>query len=322
MGRRRHKDRHLPQRVYHRHGAYFLVRADGRWVRLGSNLGEAMAAWAQLEHATPQGDTVGAAIDRYQLEILPSLAAKTQDSYRASLGRLRAVYGEVTLGDVRPVHVAQYLDRRAAKVSANRDIAVLSSVYAYAMRWGWCDANPCRGVRRHSERPRERYVSDAELAQLRTAADDQWQCIIDLAYLTALRRGDLMSLRLADISADGLTVTHRKTGARRLYQTSPGLAEVLARARKLRRRVGTLLLFATRDGQPYTESGWETAWRRLRERAGLPDVHFHDLRAKSLTDAQRLGGLDYAQALGGHERRDTTEGYVRARETVPVRPLR
>ena len=136
-----------------------------------------------------------------------------------------------------------------------------------------------------------------------------------------------MRLRLSDFTPEGLvvtlakTVTHSKPGIRRLYQMTSGLADVLARIRRLRRRVGTVYLFATRTGQPYTASGWETGWRRLRERAGLPDIHFHDLRAKALTDAKRSGGLDYAQVLGGHEQRDTTEGYVRARETVPVKPL-
>jgi integrase len=321
MGRHRQHNRHLPPRVFLRHGAYYHV-VHGVWTRLSDRLDLALARWAEIEGPPSRGSTVGAAIDRYQLEALPRLAERTRQDYVLSLGRLRTVFGEVELTDVRPMHVAQYLDRRSAKVSANRDVAVLSSVFAMAMRWGWCDANPCRGVRRNPERARERYLSDTELQALRDAADAQWQCIIDLAYLTALRRGDLMALRLGDIEPDGLAVTHRKTGARRLYTMTAELKLVLDRIRRLRRRVGTLLLFAARNGQPYSAGGWESAWRRLRTRAGITDAHFHDLRAKALTDAKRVGGLDYAQALGGHERRDTTEGYVRARETVPVRPLR
>jgi integrase len=53
----------------------------------------------------------------------------------------------------------------------------------------------------------------------------------------------------------------------------------------------------------------------------VQDVHFHDIRAKSITDAKRLGGLDYAQALAGHESRNTTEGYIKSKESERVRPL-
>jgi integrase len=89
----------------------------------------------------------------------------------------------------------------------------------------------------------------------------------------------------------------------------------------LRRRIGTLWLFASRDGQPYTVSGFNSIWRRLVKRSGVQDVHFHDIRAKSITDAKRLGGLDYAQALAGHESRNTTEGYIKSKESERVRPL-
>lgn len=119
-------------------------------------------------------------------------------------------------------------------------------------------------------------------------------------------------------------MTHEKTKARRLYQSSPGLLEVLERIRRLRRRVGSVYLFTRPDGQRYPRGDWGARWQRLKRRAGLADadLHWHDLRARALTDAARALGRDYAQALAGHASGDQTEAYVRARETVPVRPLR
>lgn len=53
--------------------------------------------------------------------------------------------------------------------------------------------------------------------------------------------------------------------------------------------------------------------RRLREHKDvrLPDVNFHDICAKAITDACEEQGLDYAQRLGGHENRDQTEHYIK-----------
>ncbi|HHH44918.1 MAG TPA: integrase, partial [Gammaproteobacteria bacterium] len=64
-----------------------------------------------------------------------------------------------------------------------------------------------------------------------------------------------------------------------------------------------------------------SAWRRLKQKCELDELHFHDIRAKSLTDAKRKMGSDYAQSLGNHASVETTEGYVKAREVNTVKPL-
>jgi site-specific recombinase XerD len=57
------------------------------------------------------------------------------------------------VSDIEP-HIAAYLDQRESKVAANREITFLSSMFSYAMRWGWCKFNPCTGVRRNTENMR------------------------------------------------------------------------------------------------------------------------------------------------------------------------
>jgi len=46
-------------------------------------------------------------------------------------------------------------------------------------------------------------------------------------------------------------------------------------------------------------------------KADLPALHFHDLRAKAVTDAKRAHGRDFAQALAGHASCEMTDAYVR-----------
>jgi len=89
----------------------------------------------------------------------------------------------------------------------------------------------------------------------------------------------------------------------------------------LRRRVGSLYLFANRRGQQYTTSGFDSIWKSLLRRAGVTGLTFHDLRRWAINEAQRKGGLDYVQAIGAHKSRQATEGYLVPGEIV-VRPLR
>ena len=264
-------------------------------------------------------------VDRYVLEILPKLALKTREERTRQSKRLKRVFGAMRLVDVEPHHIAAYLDQRDGKVAANREITFLSSMFSYAMRWGWCKFNPCTGVRRNTEKRRTRYITNDELKLLMENASEQLACIIELAYLTAVRKSDLLRIRLNDLQADGLhvlpTKTQDSTGQSMVFSYTPRLRDVLNRSKKLRRRASSMYLFATRNGTPHTTSGFNSAWRRLKSKVGISDVHFHDIRAKALTDAKRKAGSDYAQALGNHTSVETTENYIKAHEVNIVEPL-
>ncbi len=219
-------------------------------------------------------------------------------------------------------HLSSYLREREAKVSANREVSLLSSIFKHAINWGWCTRNPCLGVMYNKEIGRDRYITDEELEQLRCTADDQMKAMIDLAYLTAMRRSDILNLKLSDITEKGIFNQQNKTGKKQLFEMTTALDETLKRARKARKLRNITYLFTNRHGGQITETGFNSAWRRLREKAELPDIHFHDIRAKSLTDAKRQGGLDYAQALGGHANQSMTEHYIKQREVEKIKPLK
>lgn len=226
------------------------------------------------------------------------------------------VFGKVAAAAVRPMHVAQYLDIRGEKapVRANREISLLSNIFSYAMRWGVVDGNPCRGVRKHSEKGRDRYITDAEFEGVKAIAGDFIAAVMEFAYITALRKGDILSLRLDQISEEGITIRQGKTGAKQLYEWTPGLRKAVEAARGLQRPVRGLYLFCNRYGQPYTDAGFKAMWNRVQvkwAKQGGVRFTFHDIRAKALTDAKQMG-LD-AQALAGHASPAMTDHYIKQR---------
>jgi integrase len=78
----------------------------------------------------------------------------------------------------------------------------------------------------------------------------------------------------------------------------------------------TMYLFRIRTGAPHSTSGFNSMWRCVKATADLPDLHFHDLCAKAVTDAKRTHGCDFAQALAGHSSGDMTDAYVRDNPNV------
>jgi integrase len=321
MGRSRLKLKHLPRRMQLKAGTYWYVyRKDGKyvWEKLGREYGVALLKWAEIEgHSPNSGRTVAHAIAHYIETERGRLKAKTVSGYQHSAANLIGPFGKMGLGDLTANDVYEYL-RRAGNIQANRDKALLSAVYTAARSWGWyAGESPAIGVRRNPERARTRYVTDSELSALIVAAKPQMACMIRLAYLTGLREGDVLKIRFADIWEDGIYVQHGKTAAKQLIEWTDELRSVVTDAKALKRKIGSLYLFAGRKGQPYTGDGFRAMWRRVKIRAGLKDVTFHDLRRKAASDVS----LEHAKSLLLHQSEATTRKHYRAKpeRAKPVR---
>lgn len=334
MPRRRSRHPGLPPRLQKKGKAYYYTPyVDGRqrWIPLGSDYPRALRRWAEYEGGDRRVSTVADALDRFLIEVVPLKADATQREYRRADPLIRKVFGRQRLDEVRPSHIAAYLTERqamGAPVAGNREVAYLSTVYSHAIRWGAHDAaNPCLGVARNRQGKRDRWLTDEEIAALKAAGGEIDIVAIDLVLLTALRRADALAVSLDDATDTGLRAriskrSRSETGWWITYEWTPALRELIERAERLPRRAKTRTLLTTTRGRPFSLWGWDTRWQRLVRRAGVADVHFHDLRARALTDAHAAHGRDYAQALAAHVSGQTTELYIRARQGRVVRPIR
>lgn len=328
MGRRRASKLDLPPRVYLKHGAYYHVTRDNKWVRLSTDRAEACAKWAKLQGIDMPSNTVGDLLRRYLTEVSPLKSPRTRRDDETAAQLLIAVFGEMTPASVTPAHVAGYLDRRgaAAPTRANRETALLSHAFTKAIRWGLVERNPCRGVERLPERKRERYVSDAEFDSCRQAAGEPLGTMMEFALLTAMRQDDMLGLRMSNLTDEGIDHVQGKTGTRLVIAWSDELRAVVERAMQLHqsnRAQRSSYLFARRGGGRYSQSGFQTLWQRVQRRwgeAGNERFTWHDLRAKALTDADAQGGN--AQALAGHASAQMTQRYIKQKRVKRADPLR
>ncbi|MCQ4165098.1 tyrosine-type recombinase/integrase [Tahibacter harae] len=323
MGRRRKSLKHLPPRMRLRHGSYFYddkrAGAGRGWINLGRDYGLALVKWAELEgRPRDQPRTVAHAIGHYLETEGKALAASTREGYARGAARLIAVFGAMDLSDLEPAAVYRYL-REHGNVQANRDVALLSVVYKWARAWGWHRGeNPCAKVPRNKEKPRERYVTDEELSRLLDHAGNAMvRLIIELAYLIGQRQGDVLDIRVEDIDdADGVFIQQGKTGKQQLFEWSPATKRVVEQALAIGRRGKRVFLFESNRGERYTGGGFRTLWRRIKLAAGLPDVQFRDLRAKTASDDE----FGAQHRLGHQDGRVTKRHYIRrASQVKPIR---
>lgn len=325
---RRRSNLHLPPRMYVYNGkrktTYYTITPSNERINLGHDFIEAKHKLLELEEGRPVAGSIGDLISRYMREVSPKKAPRTHKDELASSKLLNDVFGKMNPSDLRPVHVAKYLDMRGQKapVRANREKALLSHIFSMAMRWGIVDKNPCKGVARNTETPRDRFVTDEELAAFCAFAEvisDTGKMLARtarLAYLTGQRRGDLLKLRLDQLSDEGIMIIQSKTRAKVMVEWTPALRDCIATLRTLPRPVSGMFLICNRSGQPYSDYGFDTLWGRLMNEwcnAGNERFHFHDLRAKAITRMVEDGRK--ARDLSGHKT-DSTINKVYDRRSV------
>lgn len=133
------------------------------------------------------------------------------------------------------------------------------------------------------------------------------------------RDGDVLAIRLSDISDKGIAFDQQKTGAKLIVGMTPDLEQLIARAMALPRKVRGLTLFCTRvGGKPVSYETVKDAFKKACEKAKVTGATIHDIRAKALTDTDKQG--NDAQKLGGHTDARMTKRYLRLREIAVAHP--
>jgi len=319
------KNNHLPPRMYGRRlksGAirYYYCTTDGKKIPLGADLSAAKLQWAQLESTGTivKSDNFKAVTAAYKRESIPGKATKTQRQYELAINRLDIAFGSASLPQIQPHHCRQYLDRSAAKVRANRDMAVLSAVFNWARERGITNAqNPMIGVRRNREVPREVYVTDEEFRALWLHAAPELQDALDIARLTGQRVGDVIKMHRADISDGHLWVRQDKTGARLGIEVTGELSQIIERAKSRTRAATGLYLVQTQDGKRLSYTMLRDRFDAAREASGQR-WQFRDLRPKAATD---LDDVKAAKDLLGHKSETTTARIYRRLKGEKVQPV-
>jgi integrase len=202
------------------------------------------------------------------------------------------------------------------KGAAAQCVALVSSIYAFAIGRGLLADNPARGVKKAPVRKVERFLSEAEIARLAEALETQAQqsgnpyppAAIKLLLLTGCRKGEIANLRWdhVDFERECLRLPDSKTGAKVVYLNAPARALL----RELPRMAESPRVI---PGMRADSAGpaIDKVWSRVRSAAGLSDVRLHDLR-HSFASVGAAGGLSLPVigALLGHKHAATTARYA------------
>jgi integrase len=298
--------------------------------------------------STRRAETVSDILDAYIREhAKPHLKEASADllgiyfdkHIKPVLGRKKST--SVTKADVARMHRSIGVTQR---VTANRAIVALRAAYNYAIEHGnipEATKNPATGIKPFDEKARERYLTDEELRRLgdaireaetagipwepdptkkikhapkpenrRTKIDQYAAAAIRLLLFTGCRLREILNLRWSEYDAGRclLFLPDSKTGKKTVVLAAPAIAILESLP-----RIGVYVIAGesagTKDETPRPDLN--RPWRAVRKRAGIEDVHIHDLRHSFASVGVGAGlGLPIIGNLLGHTQASTTQRYA------------
>jgi len=319
MGRLRRKHKHLPPRMSLDNGTfYWRPYVDGKQKRIpiGKTYADAIVEYGKLEAKKAEPPrTIEALIKKFLADERQERAKATQKNYEIWGRQLIKGFGHMKPHQVQGQHAARLLDEHPKRVTAQRLVGLLSNVLNYGIRIGWMPGpNPLYGMDKGPRAKRKRYITDAEWAAILGKSPVWLQYFLRMAYLTALRKSDLIGLRWSCVKEDGVHVQIQKTKAALVFDRGEEMEAILDGLKHLRCRVVGLHVFSTRHGKPYDYSTVMRKYKQACAAAGVEGVTLHDIRRKRLTDIERKHGLQLAQRIAAHTDPRTTQGYIVTQE--------
>lgn len=229
-------------------------------------------------HSKPNKKTWRDDLAKYKLHLQKPLGKlRLQEINRATIATLQAsLFGKVRERDkVRSAEV----QKSVSGGFSNRVLALVSSIFGWAISMSLCEYNPVHGIKRHKEQSRERFLQAEEMPKFfKALAEEENEDVrdfISIALFTGARKTNVLTMRWQDISMERKEwlIPHTKNGSSLNVPLTEEVVKIL------KRREG--------NGSPYVLSGTgkrghmaepRKGFHRILSTAGIADMRIHDLR--------------------------------------------
>jgi integrase len=184
-------------------------------------------------------------------------------------------------------------NRITGHTTANRALELLRAMYNFAInkkRRYFVGENPASGHKLYEAESRERFLQPDELRPffeaLAAEPSETFRDFFGVALLTGVRRAAVLAMKWADVSllraewrVGGILMKNKKA---QTVTLAPEAVQILQQRHE--KSKGSAYVFpsdrteAAKAGKDDHIKEPHSAWTRILERAGLKDLHIHDLR--------------------------------------------
>ena len=272
------------------------------------------------------------AVQRYLEDKAVRCSPRTHELERERLSMVTKFFGDTRIASITPAEIQRYQQGRKNNGTANRtinmDVGALSRVLKHFGLWRTIEER----VRQLPETAPPlglalTYEEQHKLFETASCNPD-WEPVYLAAVLsanTSLRPVEVKHLQWKNVDLiDGvIRVTRSKNqSSHRVIPLNESARKALTRMRSGAEIMGFAhpehyVWYARQWGRLDPSSPvkkWDTAWRNLRAKAGLPRLRFHDLRHTIITELAEAGVPDHVmESISGHLSRRMLEHYSHVR---------
>jgi integrase len=257
--------------------------------------------------------------DKYIEEHLPKKRASSAKTDKEAIDKVllpalgRHKVADITFDDVNKIH--RRITERGKPYRANRVVALLSKMFALAVKNRWLADNPAKGIERNQEKKRARYLTDDELTRLTGALaahpDQRVANAIRLLLLTGARRGEVLSMTWGQINFEkGIWTKPGATTKQKTEHVVPLSPPAVLLLSTMRQGSTSDYVFPSRDGTGHRVD-LKKPWPAICKAAGINGLRVHDLRHSYASFLVSAGlSLPVIGALLGHTQPQTTARYA------------
>jgi len=274
--------------------------------------------------------TLAGAMDRYLKTVSCEKKGWQQELYRANVIKRYAI-ARKAFNKITSVDIASYRDERLAtvqkksgnKISGNSvrlELAFLSSIFKVAQtEWGIVKLNPVLTVRKPKVgKGRERRITAKEEKAINDyfkRVNPEMGKVFQLAIETAMRQGEILSLKWEDINLS-LGVAH-------LPETKNGTSRDVPLSKKAREILLSMIPLLSGRVFRFTSNSFKSRWRTAKHVLAIEDLHFHDTRHEAISRFFELGTLNIMEvaAITGHKSLAMLKRYTHLKAYQLVRKI-
>lgn len=234
----------------------------------------------------PREDTVAGLMAAFRTTEYDRIGDRTREHYEAAFRLFGAEFGDMTFRAVTDprarAEFKRWRDRFADRPrTADMHWQSIRRLFSFAVDQGMLERNPCAAGGRLWKGSRRNSVwTPGDVARLEAASNEAVWRGVRLAFATALRLGDLVTLTWG--AWDGQRIrweqskTHRRVAILMDDETAAWLDGLRSAA------TSTHILTSTR-GTPWTPDGLKTSFGKAKARAQIKGLTFHDIRGTVVT---------------------------------------
>src|SRR6266568_1346339 len=227
--------------------------------------------------------------------------------------------GQITREEIEAGRRERMTTSRPATI--NRDLSRLRRMFSLAVEWGLLEESPMKSMKFLRENnARTRYLSLEECQRLiASCIAPHIRALVGIALHSGMRLGEILNLRWYDLDfASGfILVRDSKNGESRHV---PMDATLFALFRAYPHRPSTDLVFSSSSGGHIVDV--RTGFQNACKRAGLIDLHFHDLRHTFASQFVMSGGdLYILKEILGHKSITMTQRYAHLSPTYKIKAI-